>query len=80
VTFSVIVHVVNEDPILCEVEKMPDPRDQVIIVNNPRRRDGKHLIMLEEDVNTVMIPWHRVNLVQVLPSAELDEVIGFARD
>jgi hypothetical protein len=80
VSFSVIIHIVNEDPILCDVDRMPDPKDQVIIVSNPRRKDGKNLHYLEEDVNTVVIPWHRVNIVQVLPSAELEEVIGFVRE
>jgi len=80
VSVTCIVHILNDDPILCDVDRMPDPKDQVIIINNPRRRDGKSLIFLEEDVNTVMIPWHRINLVQVVPSAELEEVIGFVRE
>lgn len=77
---SVIVHVANEDAVVCEVEDLPQPTDQVIIVHNPRKRDGKDLMYLDEEVTTVIYPWHRINFVQVLPSAEREEVIGFVRE
>lgn len=79
-SITAIVHINNEEPILCEVEQLPDPTDQVVIVSNPRRRDGKELHYLEDDVATIIIPWHRINFVQVLPSAETEEVITFVRE
>jgi hypothetical protein len=79
-TISVIVHVANEDPVVCEVDKLPDPRDQVVIVHNPRRRDGKDLHYLEDDVSTMIIPWMRINFIQVMPSVEAEDVIGIVRD
>ena len=77
---SVIVHIASEEPVLCEMEQLPEPTDQVLIVHNPRLRDGKDVHYLNEDVTTIIIPWHRVNFVQVLPSADVDEVIGFVRE
>jgi len=79
-TISVVVHVANEDPVVCEVEKLPDPRDQVVIVHNPRRRDGKDLHYLEDDVSTMIIPWTRINFIQVMPSVQAEDVIGIVRD
>ena len=79
-SFTTIVHITNEEPILCEVEQLPDPTDQVVIINNPRRRDGKELPFLEDDVSLMIIPWHRINFIQVLPSAESEEVITFVRE
>lgn len=76
---TVIVHIANEEPVVCEVDELPDPRDQVIILSNPRMRDGKELPYLEEDVSKLIVPWHRINYVQVLPSAETEDVIGFVR-
>lgn len=75
-----IVHVLNEDPILCEMEEMPDPQTQVLVLNNPRRRDGNELHYLEQDVSRMIIPMHRINYVQILPSGEAEDVIGFVRD
>ena len=76
---TVIVHIANEEPVVCEVDELPDPRDQVIVLSNPRMRDGKELPYLEEDVSKLIVPWHRINYVQVLPSAETEDVIGFVR-
>ncbi|MCI0398078.1 MAG: hypothetical protein L0332_32780 [Chloroflexi bacterium] len=79
-TVSVIVHIENEDPVLCEVERLPEPTDQIIIISNPRRRDGKDIHYLEDDVTMMIVPWHRVNFVQVMPSAAIEEVVGFVRE
>lgn len=79
-TVTVIVHIANEEPIVCEVEELPDAKDQIMLLSNPRLRDGKELHFLEEDVSRIIVPWHRINYVQVLPSAEMEEVIGFVRD
>lgn len=77
---SVIVHIANEDAIVCEIEHLPDPKDITILVHNLRRRDGMDVHYLDEDVTSVIFPLHRVNFIQVLPSAEISEVVGFVRE
>ena len=77
---TVIVHIQNEEPVLCEVDELPDPTHQVIVVHNPRRRDGQDIHYIDDDVMTIIFPWHRINFVQVLPSAEAEDVIGFVRE
>jgi len=77
---TVSVHMVNEDPIMCEVDEMPDRTDQFLLLHNPRRRDGKDIHYLDEDVISMIVPWHRINFVQLMPSADVEEVIGFVRE
>lgn len=77
---TVIVHIANEEPVLGEIENLPEPNDQVILVNNPRKRDGKELHYIEEEVTMMIVPWHRINFIEVLPSAEMEEVITFVRE
>ncbi|MFO7537725.1 MAG: hypothetical protein R6X32_06655 [Chloroflexota bacterium] len=77
---SIIVHIMNEEPILCEVDKLPKPSDQVLVIHNMRRRDGTDVHYIDDEVMTIMVPWHRINFVQVLPAGDLDEVIGFVRE
>lgn len=77
---SVIVHINNEDAVMCEIDELPEATSTIITLHNPRLRDGKDLHYLDPDVNTMLLPWHRVNFVQILPSADTDEVIGFVRD
>ncbi|MCB0037555.1 MAG: hypothetical protein KDE51_26170 [Anaerolineales bacterium] len=63
-----------------EVDELPSATDQLIVVQNPRKRDGKDLHYIDEDVNTLIFPFHRINFIQVLPSADVEEVIGFVRE
>lgn len=77
---TVLLHLMNEDPVLGEIEAIPGPTDILICVKNPRRRDGKDLHYLEPNVNTVMWPLARLNFLEIMPSGEEEEVISFVRD
>jgi len=77
---TIIVHIANEDPIVCEVENLPSPADQAITIMNPRRRDGLDLHYLDEGVMSMILPWTRINFIQILPSAETEDIIGFVRE
>lgn len=79
-TLSVIVHLANEDPIMGEVVELPDQLSSVIIISHPRLKDGKELRHLEEDVQTILIPWHRINFIEVMPSTAAEEVVTFVRE
>lgn len=78
--YTVILHIANEDAVVGEVEELPSPGDNLIVVQNPRRRDGKDLIYLEANVTTVVWPMHRMNFIEVLPSEEEEQIIGFVRE
>lgn len=77
---TVVVHIMNEDPVVCEVEELPSADALFVTVFNPRRRDGSDVHYLDEGVSTVMYPVQRINFIQVLPAAGEDEVIGFVRE
>jgi hypothetical protein len=77
---SALVHLSSEDPVLGELEQLPSPSDTIVTVNNPRRRDGKDLPYLDGNVVTVVWPMHRVNFIEILPTAEEEELIGFVRE
>jgi hypothetical protein len=77
---SIIVHVANEDAIVCELEEMPEKMSMYLVLHNPRRRDGKDVHYLDEDVTTMLIPWRRINFIQMMPSAGEEDIIGFVRE
>jgi hypothetical protein len=79
-TNSLLVHIVNEDPIIVDVDDLPDPADQYLLGMNPRYRDGKDVHYLLQEVTTILVPWHRITFVELLPSAARDEVEGIVRD
>ena len=77
---SILVHIVNEEAILCEVDKLPDPSDQVLYLHNMRRRDGTDVHYVDDEVMTIVVPWHRIKFIQVLPTSDVDDVMGFVRE
>lgn len=77
---TVLVHVSNEDPVIGEMEELPAPTDTSITVNNPRLRDGKDIPYLAGNVVTVLWPMHRINFIEILPTADEEKVIGFVRE
>lgn len=77
---TLLVHVSNEEPFVAEVERLPEPGDQVLICNSPRRRDGKDVDSFLPEVVTVMIPWHRVVFVEIMPSEAEEDIFTFVRE
>ncbi len=77
---SVIIHIQNEDPILGELDDIPSPSDQMIVVKNPRRRDGKDIPYLDGNVMTVLWPVNRINFIEILPSEDEEGIITFVRE
>ncbi len=77
---EVIVHLHNEDPILAEIEAMPGPSDQSIVLTNPRRRDGRSLHYVTEGATAFIFPWTRIAFIEVMQPEEAKEVIEFFRE
>jgi len=76
----VVVHMLNEDPVMGDVDELPQRTDTVLYVRNPRRRDGKDLPYLEANVTTVMWPMARVSFIEIMPGSEDDKIVSFVRE
>jgi hypothetical protein len=76
---SIILHLLNEDPIVGEIDDLPGKSDYIFTVKNPRRKDGKDLPYVEPNVNTLLIPVFRVSFIEVLSEKE-EEIITFVRE
>jgi hypothetical protein len=64
---TLLLHIANAEPIKVDVEDLPQPSDIVIVGRNPRDRKDREVEWLDEGVTTVMLPWSRINLIQVMP-------------
>ena len=77
---TVIVHILGEDPVLGEIEQLPQPTDNFIVVANVRRRDGKDVTYISPGCEAVLYPWGRVTFVEYMVSEEdRGDVIDFFR-
>jgi hypothetical protein len=78
---TVILHILNADAILAEIEEMPESTANFVICTNARARDGKPIAYIERDATRVVFPWHRISFIETLPSEEDKiEVESFFRD
>jgi hypothetical protein len=77
---TVIVHIKNAEPMLAEIEELPQPNDTIIKLSNPRQRDGKDLIFLEHNVVTVYWPWDEISFIEILPGETAEDVVSFVRE
>ncbi len=78
--YTVLIHLANEDPIMAEMDELPSTQDQVIVVNNPRQRDGKDLHYVLPEVQTLVFPWNRITFLEIMPTDEEEDVVSFIRD
>ncbi len=78
--YTIVVHLTNEDAVVGEMDEIPSPGDTLLVINNPRRIDGKDLHYLTEDVVTVIWPVSRINFLEILPTKEEEEIISFVRE
>ena len=52
---------------------MPKMSDIAIIGSNPRDRQDREIRWVDDGVTTVIIPWWRINFIQILPDQDAEE-------
>jgi hypothetical protein len=77
---SVIVHFLNEDPIVGEIDALPAPADNLVSVKNPRKKDGKDIPYLEPNVTIVVWPLSRISFIEIMTSGSEEDIISFVRE
>lgn len=78
--YSIILHIAGESSILGEIEDLPKSTDTILMVSNPRMRDGKDIHYLEHNVVKVIWPINKLTLIEILESEEEESLIGFVRE
>jgi hypothetical protein len=79
-SYTLVIHVSGEEAVVAEADELPAADATLITVKNPRRMDGKDLHYLDENVVTVIWPLSRINFIEILPTKEEEEIIGFVRE
>ena len=78
--YTVILHIAGESAVAGEIDELPKPTDTILMVSNPRSRDGKDLHYLETNVVKVIWPIEKLTLIEVLQGQEEEKIIGFVRE
>ncbi|NTV35360.1 MAG: hypothetical protein HGA53_00235 [Anaerolineaceae bacterium] len=77
---TLLIHIQNEDPVVGDVDALPAATDTLLLVKNPRRKDGKDLFFLDANVTSVIWPISRINFIEVIPGVEEEDIITFVRE
>ncbi len=77
---TALVHISNLAPILCEIDEMPNPQDNILTMNNPRKRDGRDLDSIDADVTTLIYPWAGIMYIEIMSLEDEEEIVGFVRE
>ncbi|HUV90420.1 MAG TPA: hypothetical protein VMY80_12265 [Anaerolineae bacterium] len=78
--YTVLIHLLNEDAVVGEIDHIPESTDQVLIASNVRLRDGRNVSYLLPETDTVIYPWTRIHCVEILPGEEEEEIVSFVRE
>ncbi|MEK7441990.1 MAG: hypothetical protein AAB571_11160 [Chloroflexota bacterium] len=79
-TITVLLHIANEEPTMCELDQMPSLNDTIVIGKNPRKRDGKDMANILPNVTTVIWPMSRMTFIEIVPTDDDQKVISFVRE
>ena len=78
--YTVLLHILNEDAVIGEMEELPEFSSQFVLLSSPRLRDGREVPYLLQDTNKVIYPWHRIHSFEVLSTEGDDKVVTFIRE
>lgn len=78
---NVIIHLINEDPIVADMEDLPTPTATNVVFTNPRKRDGKPAQWVTPGATAFYFSMARINFIEVMTSEEeRRNVVEFFRD
>jgi hypothetical protein len=76
-TIRVIVHVIDEEPFVADVDELPAPSATCVYFKNPSTRDQKQVSWTMGAVQSVMFSMSRINFIEVPIINPGEEVQGF---
>ena len=67
---NVVVHLLNEQPLLADLFDMPKALDQGLLCTNLRMMDGKKPVFVDRLDSTFFFPYLHIRFIEILPSPD----------
>jgi len=64
-----VLHLANDQPILCDLYGLPSPNDPTLICTNLRSMTGKRPIWADHSDSVFYFPWGHVRFLEIPPGA-----------
>jgi hypothetical protein len=62
---GVVIHLMNEQPLLADVEALPAPSDVAFVCTNLRTMEGKRPIFVDRMESTFVFPYSQIRFIEV---------------
>jgi hypothetical protein len=72
-TIPAIVHILGEDAILADLDSVPNPTHQFLMLRNVRKKDGKPLAYIADEAQVVLYAWHKITFLELMVDVQLPE-------
>ena len=69
---NAVLHIANEQPLLCDLFEMPNPADVALRCTNLRMLDGKRPIFIDDIRSVFVFPYLHIRFVEIPPAAAAD--------
>lgn len=63
---SVIIHVAGEDAFLADLDDLPNPGHNYLLLRNMRKKDGKTLAYISDEASAFLYSWNRITFIELL--------------
>ncbi len=77
---TILIHVMNEDAIVGEIDELPDQNAPFLRISSPRLRDGRDVSYFLPDTNIVLLPWARIHSIEIMPTEGEEKLVTFIRE
>jgi hypothetical protein len=65
---NAVLHIANEQPLLCDLFEMPNPADVALRCTNLRMLDGKRPIFIDDIRGVFVFPYLHIRFIEVSPA------------
>lgn len=62
---DVVVHLLNEQPVIADLFERPNPADVGLLCTNLRTLDGRRPIFIEATDSTFFLPYHGIRFIEI---------------
>ena len=67
---NVVVHLLNEQPVIVDLFEMPTPSDAGLICTNVRTLDGKRPVFIDHSASTFFFPYTGIRFTEIAAGAD----------
>jgi hypothetical protein len=78
VAITAIVHILGEDAIMAELDDVPNPTHQFVLLRNMRQKDGKDLAYIADGAQAFLYAWHKITFIELMSDVALPQTVGTA--